>query len=193
MAISRLCSIPNCGNPYIARGCCKLHYHRLVKYGDPLGGGAKKGEPLSWLTAHLNYNGDECLIWPFARSNGKYGSVRVDGASLTASRYMCELAHGKPPSPDHEAAHSCGRGLQGCVHPKHLGWKTPALNQNDKIAHGTAPRGQNCGRSILTDDNIREIRALTGRLTQREIGKRFGVGAQAIGKIISGKRWSHVV
>lgn len=39
MAESRLCSIPDCSKPHMARGWCRLHYTRWQKHGDPLAGG----------------------------------------------------------------------------------------------------------------------------------------------------------
>jgi hypothetical protein len=38
MATKRLCSIPDCDKPSRNRGFCQSHYHRLRRYGDPLGG-----------------------------------------------------------------------------------------------------------------------------------------------------------
>lgn len=66
---------------------------------------------------------------------------------------MCQKAHGDPPSPKHDAAHSCGRGHEGCVNPNHLSWKTKKQNQADRITHGTSHL------HILTRDET------TGRFT----------------------------
>jgi hypothetical protein len=41
----RLCSIPGCGLPHMARGWCNSHHKRWKKHGDPLGVG-KVGRPL---------------------------------------------------------------------------------------------------------------------------------------------------
>lgn len=32
----RLCEIPNCGRPHLAKGYCRQHYDTFGKYGDPL-------------------------------------------------------------------------------------------------------------------------------------------------------------
>lgn len=32
------CSVEVCENPVLARGCCRKHYYRLLRYGDPEGG-----------------------------------------------------------------------------------------------------------------------------------------------------------
>ena len=46
----------------------------------------------------------------------------------------------------------------------------------------------------LTPDRVREIRALwmNSDLSYREIGQRFGMSHEAIGKVIRGQSWKHV-
>src|SRR5437879_1542174 len=93
------------------------------------------GAAMAWIVAHVNYQGDDCLPWPFSRLNG-YGRGGHNGTPFYANRMMCEKAHGPPPTPEHEAAHSCGNGPQGCTNPRHLSWKTPSANQLDRAEHG---------------------------------------------------------
>jgi hypothetical protein len=76
------------------------------------------------------------LIWPFARYNNGYGNVTFYDAlgkhSTGAHRIMCKLVHGEPPTPKHEAAHSCGNGTGGCINPHHLRSDTRGGNNADK-------------------------------------------------------------
>ena len=81
------------------------------------------------------FDGDGCLLWPFQISTTGYGRLEVNGKKKIASRYVCELAHGEPPTRQHEAAHSCGNSK--CVNPKHLRWATHTENEADKLVHGT--------------------------------------------------------
>lgn len=83
-----------------------------------------EGKTIKWLRAHTDYSHDWCLIWPFVSKLHGYGQFGYLGKNYYAHRFMCELAHGPAPSPLHEAAHSCGRGHEGCVNPQHLSWKT---------------------------------------------------------------------
>lgn len=85
----------------------------------------------------VGYTGDDCLLWPFSKSNKGYGTINHDGRNLTVSRFLCAEVNGPPPTPDHVAAHSCGRGHTGCVNPRHLRWATRTENEADKIIHGT--------------------------------------------------------
>lgn len=34
----RLCTIPNCDKPHLAKGWCHMHYQRWRSHGDPMGG-----------------------------------------------------------------------------------------------------------------------------------------------------------
>lgn len=132
-----------------------------------------KGAAVQWVRDHVNYNGPDCLPWPFCRVGG-YGNFGYEGGNLYAHRYMCELVNGPPPSPKHHAAHSCGKGHEGCVHPKHLSWKTARENQLDRRQHGT----QNVGygpRGKLTPAERDWIVLLQGKATQEELAVLFGV------------------
>ena len=172
---------------------CGPHLHRFDRYGDPLAGGPLKtpnGTLLQWIAAHLHHDGVDCLIWPFGEKGGGYGEVRVNGLKVLAHRHMCELVNGPPPSPLHEAAHSCGHGDLGCVHPKHLRWATPAENQADRLLHGTDMRGEKHWQQKLTEADVIAIRALKGAETQRETALRFGVTREMISAIQRRVSWS---
>jgi hypothetical protein len=190
MAISRLCSIPNCGKGgRITRGLCSAHYHRLCRHGDPLGGGTSHGDLLAWITAHASYEGDDCLKWPFNDHPAGPGATYIDGKKVKVTRVMCELAHGPAPSPDHEAAHSCGKAHEGCIHPGHLRWDTHKGNHEDRIDHDTANRGETNGQARLTSDDVLAIRAMSEDFTQTVIAAKFGVSRQTISDIQRRRRW----
>jgi hypothetical protein len=64
--------------------------------------------------------------------------MQVDSGHFErATRVMCKLAHGPAPTPKHHAAHSCGKGHEACINPKHLRWATPRENAADAKLHGT--------------------------------------------------------
>jgi hypothetical protein len=138
----RLCSIPNCGRPHECRGYCRRHLSRFCRYGNPLAGYRFHGEAEAWLLAHANYSGRRCLIWKWGQKDKGYASdVRLPGKPREgAHRAMCRLVHGDPPSPAHQAAHSCHNGRRGCVHPQHLSWKTDKENREERRRHDAARR-----------------------------------------------------
>lgn len=139
-----------------------------------------KGKSAAWLMEHVSYRGDGCLIWPFARIRQEgYGMLGFEGKIWRAHRFMCTLVHGEPPTPEHHAAHSCGNGKGGCVHPEHVSWKTVTENQLDRRKHGTSD-GAKGNRTILSTKQIAEIRSLNGIINQYDIAKQFGVSRGCI-------------
>jgi len=108
----------------------------------------------------------------------------------SASRYVCELANGEPPTPEHQAAHSCGNGHLACVTPGHLSWKTPKDNNADKVAHGSVNRGDRNGQAKITEEQARQIVSLKGSATQKEIGRMFGIARSTVREIHAGLIWS---
>ena len=148
------------------------------------------GVPLNFIISNLSHDGDDCLFWPFASYSNGYGHLKYEGREWVASRLMCQMAHGPAPTPEHEAAHSCGRGGDGCIHPKHLSWKTRLDNQRDRIGHGTSNRGSTNGQATLTESEVSKIVArLNAGDRQQSIADNFGVTQTAISQINLGKKW----
>lgn len=184
------CSIPGCRKRHHAKGYCNAHYWRWCQYGNPLAGRTMNGMPEAYFEeVVLTYQGDECLIWPYARNSNGYGHLCVDGRVRNAHREVCKRVHGPAPTPKHEAAHSCGKGHEGCVTKGHLSWKTKQQNQADKIIHGTHARGEEAAGAKLTAADVHQIRSLKGEVSQRILAERFGVSQWAIGDILRGRRW----
>jgi hypothetical protein len=187
----KTCTVPGCNRPHDARGYCSPHYKRWLRHGDPLAGGTPKGELQRFMTeVVLPFQGDDCLIWPYGKKETGYGSIFWEGKTLIASRLICTIAHGEPPTPEHQAAHSCGKGHEGCVNPKHLRWATQAENFADQLIHGTRSSGERNGQAKLTANEVQEIRQLNGTMSQREIAARFNVHPSTVSSVLNGMNWS---
>src|SRR5690242_5616667 len=131
MAAPRICSVDGCNKAAWRRGWCGAHYARFRRHGDPLGGGTGWGIPLQWLKEQIAAAGTDCIFWTFADNTGGRGVLRYNGRNIEAHRLVCILVHGEPPTPEHEAAHSCGNGHLGCINPNHLRWDTRVGNFAD--------------------------------------------------------------
>jgi hypothetical protein len=139
-----------------------------------------------WLDDHVGYEGDDCLIWPFSGTRG-YGHFKCNGERFYAHRYMCTLIHGGPPSDKHQASHSCGRGHEKCVSPRHISWKTQSENQLDRRSHGTMKRNGHGWAGKLTMAQAEEIRRLASEKTQDELAEMFDTSRGNIQFILNGQ------
>jgi hypothetical protein len=194
--MTAFCAFHGCDNPpspKATKGLCNSHYWQLHK-GRPLTPlSYRRNVLLPWIEAHASHEGSDCLIWPFGRhQDGRAGSVKVGGKSVMAARVMCEMAHGKPPSAEHEAAHSCGKGHLGCINPTHLRWATPIENKADMIEHGTRICGEKHWNAKLTERTVFAIREFSHTMSEPAIASLFGIETYDVTRIIRGERWGHV-
>lgn len=138
---------------------------------------------IEWIREHLDFpHKDWCLIWPFSRSQNGY--VYCTGDKIPVHRLMCEHRNGPPPTSEHHAAHSCGRGADGCVNPWHVSWKTIGENQVERYQHSGPSK-----RAKLTPEQVDEIKALKGRMRINDIASMYGVSDTNIRLILAGKLW----
>lgn len=103
---------------------------------------------------------------------------------------VCRAFHGEPPSDKHVVAHN--NGIRDDNRPENLRWATPKENTADMKAHGTHLRGDDHPSSILTEDAVREIKAIGRSMSYAALGQRFGVSKWVIREIIKGRNWGHV-
>jgi len=184
------CIVDKCSRPALKRGYCNAHYLRWWRYGAPEAGSTGWGAAADFYENVVkSYDGEACLTWPFATIGG-YGQIRIAGKLHLVSRLVCECANGDPPTPSHEAAHSCGNGHLGCVNKTHLRWATRQENRDDMVAHGRSLRGQRNRCASLSEKDVRSIRAMLGAKSQRAIAATFGVSQSAITAIATKKTWS---
>lgn len=191
MASTRICVIEGCGKRHKAFGWCQSHLRRWVSHSNPLGGRSRNGEAMRYfLEVVLKYEGDDCLAWPFGRMKNGYGRMYENGKMNVVSRLVCREIKGPPPTPWHHAAHSCGKGHEGCCSPKHLRWATPAENHADKIEHGTTNRGTKACGAKLTEADVIAIHAMKGTMPSRLIGEIFSVKGRTVDNIFGGRTWA---
>lgn len=191
MAAKRICSIDGCSKPHVARGFCQMHYRRNERHGNadrrsrPANGEARR----YYADVVIPYDGDECLLWPFSVSSAGYAKVYFgDGRTNVVARRLCEDVTGRPPTPEHDAAHSCGRGHLGCVTKRHLTWKTKKENHADRLVHGTDNRGENHNLAKLTLAAVRSIKA--DNRAYKAIAQDHAVTVSAVHAVKSGRNWA---
>lgn len=146
------------------------------------------GSSEAFLRQHVDATTNDCIEWPYGKNGNGYGLAVVGGIQRTASNWMCRLAHGEPFLIWGQAAHSCRN--PGCVNPRHLRWATHAENMADKNEDGTSNHGERNGKTKLTADDVRAIRAAPPKLGP--LMEKYGMSRDGIVKIRNRTRWAHV-
>ncbi len=176
-AIMRICKIEGCNNLFIARGYCNKHYKRWLLYDDPLRiniekhGMTKTSEYRTWAGMKSRcYNINHPLYY-------RYG---VRGITVCQQWKNSFLTFYKDMGlrPFSKAQIDRIDNDKG-YYQKNCKWSTCAENI------------RNCTVTKLTIEIIKEIRNKykIENITQKQLGKLYGVGADHISRIINYKRW----
>ena len=184
------CSVDGCGGKLHSGGFCGKHFMRNKAHGNPLTVLPRSRPAIEWIDQHKAYQHEECLTWPFAVNSNGRGKIGGHGPQMSAPRAMCIAAHGEPPTPEHQAAHSCGNGHNGCMNQKHLRWATHAENMADRDFHGKTVRGTRTNTNKLTEDQVHEIRRRIGTQSNISLAREFGVSGTMICDIKKGRAWA---
>lgn len=184
--VRRLCSVEGCSRVSRANSFCNGHYKRMRRYGDPLGGGTVRGDPMKWLLdVAMAFEGDDCLEFPYAKLNCGYGAINDNGSVRTTSNFICEKAHGPAPEDGrYEAAHSCGN--RPCCNKRHIRWATPLENTNDKRHHGRIPFGALMSR-FSDDDCLDMIRMRRRGDVLSRISAKYDTDPRTVSRIVNGQ------
>lgn len=136
----------------------------------------------------------DCIEWTgFINSRG-YGqfSAVVDGRRTTkmAHRAAWERANNAAIPPGHVVLHLCDNTT--CVNPEHLQVGTQADNIRDMDAKGRRAtfRGEANGRALLTEADVRAIRASTSAVST--LATEYGLTTRQIRNVRLRLSWRHV-
>lgn len=110
---------------------------------------SKPGLPLFWLKTFRNYEGNECITFPFGTATNPRGVVQYGEAKLNACHLMCRLVNKAPPAGKGMALHKCGNGHNGCVNPNHLYWGNSSDNAQDAQRHKSEGKNEMQVKRIL--------------------------------------------
>lgn len=134
------------------------------------------------------------------RINGKgYRSANLTDASgkkrAIEVHRLVALTFLGPPVAGMEVRHIDGNRANPAL--TNLAWGTRRENAADRTAHGNTLRGEQVGISVLTEEKVRQIRALyVGRRGQRptyaDMAARFGCSMHTVALVVQGRTWAHV-
>jgi len=132
---------------------------------------------------------DSCWLWKGSKNTYGYGQISINSKQKTCHRFSWLLA-GNTILEGHVIRHKCRN--RHCVNPEHLETGTHQENALDRVRDGTVANGCKQGKSKLTEEQVRAIRANPNNKTQMELGKEYKVYISTIEKIISRKTWKHL-
>ena len=140
---------------------------------------------------------DECWPWKAHRHDSGYGRISMGGRRGKiegAHRVAWLLEHGSIPE-GMDVLHKCDN--PPCCNVRCLFLGTARTNVDDMFAKGRnpqLPRGEEHSCAKFTEQQVRDIRANKAlcRVSDRELGARYGVSNVAINRIVRRITWKHL-
>lgn len=104
---------------------------------------------------------------------------------------ICEAFHGPKPTPEYEVAHWDAVKTNNAA--DNLRWVTRAENEADKRRHGRDNAGERHGMSLLTSNDVLEIRRLRANgLAGQQVAALFNISRSTVYAISARRRWRHL-
>jgi hypothetical protein len=151
-----------------------------------------------WSRMTRRWDGFSYQFRPFwtlvaGTDNGGYVSVRFSERPNVVRdkmlhRVILETFIGTS-SPEMDSCHRNGDRSDNRL--ANLRWDTRRGNMADAVEHGRTNQGEKNPFAKLTADQVREIRAMIGTMSQSRIAEMFGVCQQTISNIHR-KTWKHI-
>ncbi|MHB8994577.1 MAG: HNH endonuclease signature motif containing protein [Armatimonadota bacterium] len=141
---------------------------------------------------------DGCWLWTGAKLKGGYGQFGVGRKTYSTHRVAWVIEHG--PIPKGEGPHGtcvCHHcDTPGCCRPSHLFLGSQEENNRDRAEKGRTDRthkarGENAGRSKLTEEQVREI-LLHPEISQAAFARKFALHPSSVHLIRNRTNWAHV-
>lgn len=140
---------------------------------------------------------DDCWGWTGCKNVlSKKGIITYNARQIYAHRYSY-IIHIGPIKPGNVVMHTCD--VETCLNPRHLVQGTQYENIMDMVAKKRQhhPRGEINPKAVLTPEDVRYIRKVwiagsKGKFSSGNLGKQFGICADQIRIVATGKAWKHV-
>lgn len=139
-----------------------------------------------WSKVNIG-NPDQCWPWggTINRQRYGYGKFSIGNTAFRAHRIAYMIAKGDIPR-GLVVRHRCDN--PACVNPGHLDVGTIADNVRDMISRNRHSHGERHYNTKLSDADVAEIRAASGRGCQRRMSRKFGISESTVSQIKNGLR-----
>lgn len=143
------------------------------------------------VTTGLVRTQEGCMEFPGCKRHG-YGAIKWAGRMIGAHKAAYLIAYGEIPD-GLQVCHKCDN--RACCNPDHLFLGTALDNKQDSISKDRHTRGERVGTAILTASQVDNIRREydIGLVPQAELGRRYGVTAYNIWRIVHNRTWRHIL
>lgn len=133
----------------------------------------------------------DCWEWTACTTPQGYGQFVFNGKMQGAHRVSWQIHRGSIPD-GMLICHKCDNPK--CVNPDHLFLGTHKDNSVDMSikGRGSLKRGEKHPSAKLKEEDVKEIFNLSGKLSQREIAKKFNVTQGLIVNILNHRSWRTV-
>lgn len=136
---------------------------------------------------------DDCIEWTGSKNKHGYGLIHVGGHRNGKTKVVSRIV-GRICIPGNgHVLHTCDN--RACFNPRHLYRGTEKDNSRDREQRNPIDRrGIHNGRSLLTDDDVRSIRAMRkAGEGKAAIAKLFHVSPHTVDGIVRGRKWKHIL
>lgn len=145
-----------------------------------------------------------CWLWAYRDGDAeRYPEIMIGRKRQNVSRMILEATTGVI---GEVARHTCDRPR--CCNPEHLLWGSAADNTQDAMKRGRLAsgdrnpsrlrperlaRGEDHGRSVLTEQQVREIRARHAQgMSGYALAKQYNVTKRTVSQIVRRETWRHI-
>jgi len=184
------CMHPECDRKAVAKGCCEMHYRRILKFGSMMNrGSVNKDTGNDKERFFKKIRKDEktgCWMWTGGhRKNSKgtkYGRHNIASGSIGAHRFSYLLHNNVTLKSSEYICHKCDTPL--CVNPDHLFLGSHKDNMKDMVnkKRSCILSGGEKGRSVLTNAQAIAI-FLNSTDTYISLAKKYNVSEATIGRV----------
>lgn len=148
----------------------------------------------AWSCRPINGKGNKNTDWrkikPLLCSGGRYLQIGAHGKKYLIHRLVMMAFVGDCPA-GMEVSHKNGNGHDNRL--CNLEYINHAMNEAEKKAHGTSPRGEKNGSSKLTASDVIEIKKALScsrkRGAQRRIAEKYCISEALVSNIKTGRLW----
>lgn len=178
------------------KDCDVMRWHQLVKkYG--VSKNTVKLWKKEYKISNVGVAGARKIVWDVAENGcwncishkasnhgypqGSYKLGRRSIAKVMYERKFGEVQKGLL------MRHKCDNPM--CINPDHLETGTTSDNMFDRDVRGRTAKAEDAGQAKLTWEQIRSIRAMKGKASQRKIAKMFDISQPNVHAIFVGKSW----